>query len=88
MRGTDVLIHEGCLADTAHIRLCSMRKGKYPLSPRMMTLSRAFRRGAAMAGERVSDQSGGGLSAVDVDNHLCTAHKYTPLSVIFSRARP
>ena len=51
---TDVLIHEGCLADTAYISLWYMReKGRYPLSPRMMTLRRAFRRGAAMAGEGV-----------------------------------
>jgi len=35
------------------VRGLAEKKEMYPLSPRMMTLRRAFRRGAAMAGEGV-----------------------------------
>jgi len=48
-----ILIHQGGLADTNRSALWAGKHGwevrdGYPLSPRMMTLRRAFRRGAAM----------------------------------------
>jgi hypothetical protein len=57
MRETDTLIHKRSLADTKKETSDSgPRYGigySYPLSPRMMTLRSAFRRGAAMADDGV-----------------------------------